>query len=132
MIGTMDRKLLYLCVLGQLTKKDQATVQAYLSSLSHKWMLIGAELKIDSEYLQKLRKKKFSDKDRLKKVISSWLKQKNGSPTPTWSSLCSALWSRAVGETGVAEHIRREKDAEFELDELSTSMVPFNRIASGQ
>lgn len=96
-------------------------------------MEIGAELKIDSGYLEKLKKKgKFSDKDRLRKVISSWLKQKNGSPIPIWVSLCSAVRARSVDETGLAERMRREQGVvEFQLEEFSQSMVPFNKTSAG-
>ena len=118
---------------GQLTKKDQATVQGYLTSnLIHKWLEIGVALKINSDYLEKLKKRhKLPEKERFRKVISSWLKQKGGSPVPTWQSLCTALRAKSVGESGIAERIQKEKGVPLELEELSQSMVPFKKTSNG-
>ncbi len=107
-------------------------MEGYLSNLTHKWKEIGVELKVNSEYLEKLKKRKLSEKERFKKVISSWLKQKGGSPVPTWWSLCAALRARSVGETAIAGRIQKDKGIEFELDELSQSIVPFRRISDGK
>ena len=117
----------------KLTIKDQASVQGYLSILTDKWTEIGLELRLDPGYLDKLKARhKLSEKDRLGKVISSWLKQKHGKSVPTWKALCSALRSRDVCGTQVAELIERRMGGQFQLDDLSQSMSTFRKVSNGK
>lgn len=64
---------------------------------------------MDPEYLEKLRKKKTKllVKDKLRKMLLTWLKGEE--PQPTWKALCDALRSAAVDEVGVAERIEKDK-----------------------
>ena len=62
----------------------------------------------DPEELEKLLlNDKYTNNDRLRKVLLDWLLGEE--PVPTWRSLCAALRTPSVNETRVARVIERER-----------------------
>jgi hypothetical protein len=83
-------------------------IQNYLAKVTEKWIDIGVQLKLDPEYLENLKSsKKSPDKDNMRRMILTWLK--GDETTPTWSALCAALRAAAVNETEIADKVEEER-----------------------
>ena len=80
----------------------------YLVEIKRKWFDVGIQLDLDPEELEKLLlNDKYTNNDRLWKVLLDWLLGEE--PVPTWRSLCASLRSPSVNETSVVSVIERER-----------------------
>ena len=100
----------------------------YLVEIKRKWFDVGIQLDLDPEELEKLLlNDKYTNNDRLRKVLLDWLLGEE--PVPTWRSLCAALRTPSVNETRVASVIERERIfVDLELSGVSPASSMFGVI----
>ena len=79
---------------------DLSTVRNEIHAAQAKWYDIGIELKVDISTLKTIESMYSNSKDRLREVITEWLKAVH--PKPTWRSLVDALRRPAVDEAKLA------------------------------
>ena len=81
-------------------KGDHKAVFKELAPVASKWYSIGLALNTTQASLDRINKRKRSDKDKLQSVIEEWL---SGQPLqPSWRALVNALRSQEVGEGKLA------------------------------
>ena len=97
----------------------------YLIEIKQKWFDVSIQLDLDPEELEKhLLNEKYTNNDRLRKVLLDWLLGEE--PVPTWKSLCAALRTPSVNETRLASVIERERifvDLELSRVSPASSMI---------
>ena len=79
---------------------DLSTVRNEIHAAQAKWYDIGIELKVDISTLKTIESMYSNSKDRLREVITEWLKAVH--PKPTWRSLVDALRRPVVDESKLA------------------------------
>ena len=100
----------------------------YLVEIKRKWFDVSIQLDIDPEELEKhLLNDKYTNNNRLRKVLLDWLLGEE--PVPTWRSLCATLQTPSVNETRLASVIERERIfVDLELSGVSPASSMFDVI----
>ena len=81
---------------------DLSTVRNEIHDIRTKWLDIGVELKVKISTLKSIETRYVDPKDRLREVISEWLKAND---YPTWQSLVDALRTRVIDEPKLAAEL---------------------------
>ena len=82
-------------------------VRGALWDVRSKWESIGIELSISKYDIEAIKKDRGNDVgDCLVEIISKYLKRVN--PEPSWNSIVCALEAKAVGETQLAQELKRK------------------------
>ena len=66
------------------------------------WYLLGLQLKMRVEILDRIRRELPNPRDRLLEMLKTWL---TTAVKPSWKTLTDALRSRSVGESQLADHL---------------------------